>query len=475
MSTSEASNSPAHMKIFVKKLGALQQAEFSLGDMTIICGKNNTGKTYATYALYGFLSTWRDNIIIPIPDADIHQLMSAGVVHVDVTLYAQQAREILRDGCAAYSGYLSKVFAAPAEKFKESSFAVELSDPGHVTGRRYERTWRAAEANLFSMSKKAGSTDLVITLLKDKADPSRIPTDVLARLIGDAMKDVILGHHFPTPFIASAERTGAAIFRKELNLSRNRLLEEIVQTDKNLDPLELLFKEYQDYALPVKANVAFTRDLESVAKKISPLAESDPDLLADFADIIGGEYTVSANDELYYSPKGKKRVRLSMDESSSAVLSLLNVGFYLKHLAKPGDLLMIDEPELNLHPENQRRVARLLARLVNLGVKVFMTTHSDYIVKEINTLLMLNRDKPHLRTIAKEEGYRPQEFLRADQIHAFIAEEAPVYVEGLQKKSKRQTLVRAAVTQDMGIDARSFDKTINDMNRIQDAIIWGEE
>ena len=465
----------SHMKISVKNLGPLQQGEFTLGDMTIICGGNNTGKTYATYALYGFLATWRDNIVIPIPDKDIENLMSDGVVHVDVNIYAQQAGEILRDGCAAYSGYLSKVFAAPAEKFKESSFAVELSDPGHVTERRYERTWRAAEANLFSMSKKAGSTDLVITLLKDKSDTSRIPTDVLARLIGDAMKDVILGHHFPTPFIASAERTGAAIFRKELNLSRNRLLEEMMQTDKNLDPLELLFKEYQDYALPVKANVAFTRDLETVAKKISPLAESDPDLLTDFADIICGEYAVTTNDELYYMPKGKKRIRLSMDESSSAVLSLLNVGFYLKHLAKPGDLLMVDEPELNLHPENQRRVARLFARLVNLGVKIFMTTHSDYIIKEINTLLMLNREKPYLQAIAKEEGYRSQELLHIEQVQAFIAEKAPVYVEDLQKKLKRQTLVKATITQDMGIEARSFDKTINDMNRIQDAIIWGEE
>ena len=58
---------------------------------------------------------------------------------------------------------------------------------------------------------------------------------------------------------------------------------------------------------------------------------------------------------------------------------------------------MIDEPELNLHPDNQRRIARLLARLVNLGIKVFITTHSSYIIKELNTLIMLNRDEPHLK------------------------------------------------------------------------------
>jgi predicted ATP-dependent endonuclease of OLD family len=76
--------------------------------------------------------------------------------------------------------------------------------------------------------------------------------------------------------------------------------------------------------------------------------------LTDFADILGGESTVILNDHLYYVPHGK-RVKLSMDQSSSAVRSLLDIGFYLKHEAQIGDLLMVDEPELNLHPENQRR------------------------------------------------------------------------------------------------------------------------
>lgn len=30
------------MKIEIKNLGAMKQAEFMLGDMTIICGSNNT-------------------------------------------------------------------------------------------------------------------------------------------------------------------------------------------------------------------------------------------------------------------------------------------------------------------------------------------------------------------------------------------------------------------------------------------------
>ena len=56
------------MKIKIKQLGPIKQAEFTLGDFTIICGANNTGKTYATYALFGFLKLWREMLKIKIEE-----------------------------------------------------------------------------------------------------------------------------------------------------------------------------------------------------------------------------------------------------------------------------------------------------------------------------------------------------------------------------------------------------------------------
>lgn len=262
---------------------------------------------------------------------------------------------------------------------------------------------------------------------------------------------------------------GAAIFRKELNFARNRLLKEVSQDDTKLDPMKLLFQNYQDYALPVERNVEFIRQLETIAKENSFIADKYPDVLENFADIIGGEYLVTRNDELYFKPKGKQ-IKLTMDESSSAVRSLLDIGFYLRHLAKTGDLLIVDEPELNLHPENQRRIARLFARLVNLGVKVFFTTHSDYIVKELNTLIMLNHDKPYLKQIAKAEGYHTNELISAENIKVYIAEETLMKLD-----DKSRTLTAAHIDPEFGIEARTFDTTINDMNRIQEMIVWGGE
>lgn len=461
------------MKIQIKNLGPLKQAEFSVADMTILCGGNNTGKTYATYALFGFLSGWREGLLIDIPQQTVNQLLAEGVVHIDVNEYAQNAQAILTAGCAGYGKHLPIVFAAPDNRFTDSQFSVAIDADDIRLAGKYERRMMAANAELFYIAKAESSSDLVVTLLAEKSR-AKLPQDVIVNVIGDALKDIIFSGIFPNPFIASAERTGAAIFRKELNFARNRLLEEMGQADKNIDPWDLLFKAYQDYALPVKANVDFTRQLETLAKKSSFIADQHPEVLADFADIIGGEYRVTTNNELYYIPKGKS-VKLTMDESSSAVRSLLDIGFYLKHMVKPGDLLMVDEPELNLHPENQRRVARLFARLVNLGVKVFITTHSDYIVKELNTLIMLNHDKPHLKQIAEREGYKPQELIAAEKIRVYIAEKAMVKLDGGTRKTSCQTLTLADIDPAFGIEARSFDTTIEAMNRVQEEIVWGRE
>lgn len=459
------------MKISIKNLGAIKQAEFTLGELTIICGGNNTGKTYATYALFGFLSFWRNVFSIKVSDGKIRHLLNEGSVELDIQEYIGNAQSILKKGCAAFTEQLPYVFASSDKHFSDSYFSVDLDSRDIHPIPTFERTMGAAKAQLFSISKKADSSSVTISLLVEK-EKVRIPQDVISRIIGDALKDIVFGHLFPHPFIASAERTGAAIFRKELNFARNRLLEEMSSMEKDINPFELLSKVYTDYALPVKSNVDFTRQLEELAKKDSFITKEFPEILNDFSDIIGGDYLVTKNDELYYVPKGK-RIRLTMDESSSAVRSLLDIGFYLRHVAVPGDLLMVDEPELNLHPENQRRVARLFSRLVNIGIKVFITTHSDYIIKELNTLIMLNQGEERLKTLAEREHYKASELLSSDKVKVYIAEETLIKLDGAQRKTRCQTLVQADIDSKFGIEARSFDKTIEDMNRIQEEIIWG--
>ncbi len=459
------------MLIKLKNLGPLISAEFKLANFTIICGQNNSGKTYATYALYGFLKSWRKVIDIPIKQDTVRQLLEEGNTTLDLSDYIANAEKFLDSGCIKYSRMLPEIFASSKEKLTEASFQIELEEDELDTTKRFDQTLSTVKSNLFKLVKEENSNQLVITLLVTKNN-RQIPVTAIQTVISESIKEIMFSSIFPGPFIASAERTGSAIFRKELNFSRNRLLEEMSKIDKNTDPFSLLLKSYQDYALPVKDNVEFTRRLEEISKKDSSIKENHSNLVAYFDEIIGGKYTVTRNDELYFQPKGS-RIKLSMDESSSAVRSLLDVGFYIKHIAQSGDLLMIDEPELNLHPENQRKIARLLATLVNIGIKVFITTHSDYIIKELNLLIMMNQESEKIKELANRENYFDYELLSVQKIRVYTSEKTLIKIDGNSRKTNCQTLIEAEISQELGIEAKTFDKSIDEMNRIQDEIIWG--
>ena len=469
------------MRIRLKNLGILKHAEFSLGDLTIICGENNTGKTYATYALYGFLRSWRELVDFLVSDAQIQRLLAKGVLNIDLSQYVKTADQILAEACRKYNHQLDKIFAAPEGTFDKSEFQVQVGSPhileeGELYRMPTDGYWQFDGDWRFGCEKRKGSQELIFTLQAEKKRRRREMLSRMAnRFIHNRISDVIFSQSLPFPFISSTERTGVAIFRRELNFARNRLLEEMAQANKVADSRDLLSKGYQNYPSPIEANVEFTGQLEYISKRKSFITKEHPDVLEEFADIVGGDYSITQNDQLYYIPKGTG-IRLTMDQSSSAVRSLLDMGFYLRYVAHKGDLLMVDEPELNLHPANQRRIAKLFARLVNLGIKVFVTTHSDYIVKELNTLIMLNHDESHLKRIAQENGYRNDELISSDQVKVYMAREDLIPLEEGQKRRRRgHTLVEADVDSELGIEAPSFDETIEEMNRIQRDIVWGAE
>ena len=462
------------LTVKLKNIGILKQAEFSLGDLTIICGENNTGKTYAAYALYGFLRSWHDLIRIPISDHQVHTLLTDGYLNIELTQYVKKADQILAEACKRYSEKLYSVFAAPKDYFSNCEFHIEPSTI-HIPKRGVlDRIISQNEQFLIS-SRKERNGELIFTLTIGGQEGKKIDPILVKDRMNSIINRVVFSKCFPRNLILSVERTGVTVFQKELDSARNRLLDEMIGGDKNDDPRELLLKSYKKYPWPVRDNIDFTRQLEDIEKNKSFISKEHPEILDDFIDIVGGTYAVTQNDMLYYFPKGTRR-RLTMDLSSSSARALLDLSFYLNCIAEKGDLLMVDEPELSLHPENQRRIARLFARLTNLGIKVFITTHSDYIIKELNTLIMLNHDKPHLKRVAEENSYQESELIKAEQIKVYVAEEALIPLEEGQKRRRRgHTLVPAKVHPRFGIGVHSFDKTIDDMNRIQDDIVWGEE
>ena len=81
---------------------------------------------------------------------------------------------------------------------------------------------------------------------------------------------------------------------------------------------------------------------------------------------------------------------LSLTNSSSMVSELAPVVLYLREVLESGDLLIVEEPESHLHPEMQVEFTRILAKAVRSGVRVLITTHSEWVLEELANLIRLS-------------------------------------------------------------------------------------
>ena len=149
--------------------------------------------------------------------------------------------------------------------------------------------------------------------------------------------------------------------------------------------------------------------------------------------------------------------------TSSTVKSLASLSIYLKHLAKEGDFIIIDEPEANLHPNNQIKIARFLARLVNEGFKVMVSTHSDYIMRELNSLIMLGTGKKKepektKALIKKYPEYNENQFLDNGQVGVYLFRQGKD-VEELEIKED-------------GFEIATIDETVDRLNETSQNIYY---
>jgi len=106
--------------------------------------------------------------------------------------------------------------------------------------------------------------------------------------------------------------------------------------------------------------------------------------------VLGGRVDIERTDINYpsfsWKPDGWSR-SLSLLNVSSMVSELIPVALYLNHMVDRGDLLILEEPEAHLHPARQVDLIREVAAWVRGGVRVLLTTHSEWVLEALSNLV----------------------------------------------------------------------------------------
>ena len=332
----------------MENIRVMRYAELDMGDLTIICGDNNAGKTLVTQTIYGFLNFWNTQYRIIISDEILREFKEVGCYRIKLEEWVQYAPNIISDACLEYT-----------ENLREK------------------------------LNNENANFSLAVSSEEFKVDKSE----------------------------------------------------------------QAIYVKYENEVSRVIKDTLFC----SVCPRVYSLSN------------VPAMRTPSTYSGFYVT---YNTVVDSFEDMFSSILSLLQLSRYLKHQARVGDLLIIEEPELHLHPKNQRKIARLLASLVNCGLKILITTHSDYVLREFNHLILLTGKSPHLKKIVKEKGYKDLELLTSSQVRLYTAEEGHVLLPNYKRKTKVKTLVEIPID-DAGIPRSDFDDVINEMNRITDDIVFG--
>jgi len=457
----------------LKNIGPIESSSFKLGDLTILCGKNNTGKTYVTYSLFGLLkhlrSSLSENCVAP------EELLSKK--RFEVVYDEKRIRDAIAKQCRSYSKDIAAVFAGEDDHFLNAQVVITDFDYGFTAAFPVDKIEFGKDDDTFKYVLKyepiEGGKALRVTVDQVEGGLNAESAFILSRILSERIGARIVSAILPRVFVSSAERTGAAIFQKELDFTRNRLVEVLGNKKASkITPSVLLDSFRGEYPLAVRANVDFIRELPSLTGKKGEIFKSDHEMATSLNDLMGGTYHATKDGTVRYQPKNNKKAKLQLGECSSSVRALLDIDFYIRHLAKPGDLFMIDEPEMNLHPSRQRLLARILARLVNHGVQVLITTHSDFLIREFSILMMLQNDTEKCCRIAREEGYASKELLASDKIKVYVANKKETKRSSKNVRVYSTDFSEVAISQCKGISIESFDTTIDEMNAIQDRILW---
>ncbi len=260
-------------------------------------------------------------------------------------------------------------------------------------------------------------------------------------------------------FLMPAERSGLHLFFRELTNRRMALMHHISKEKINVKEL-LRDVMRSPYAQPIADYIDWLNEMPETMRKNSNDFHKYAEMLK--KHLVRGAYSVDKNTgDIAFKPlkarrNGRRTQAMDLHIASSTVKSLFGLWFYLEYQAKEGDVLMIEEPELNLHPGAQLEIARLLVRLVNAGLRVVINTHSDYIVREMNSMMMLHQ--PGSEGVRKTYGYDEEEVLDPGKVGAYLFDE--------------QIIEPLGIFTEGGIYATTFDKVISEQGRSNNDIYY---
>jgi energy-coupling factor transporter ATP-binding protein EcfA2 len=441
-----------YMHIRIRNIGVIQDANIDLRPLTVFVGPNNSGKTWVAYSLAAVLGHYglreyvqrlidqTDSIEQKYPELHqaITQLIDEGNARINLVDFAHRyGEQYFHEVSLSAREWLSKFIGTKRVSFPEFEIKCSFAESKDLPSEIYNMGSQSG-IGISQRSDKA-----LLRTLKESEDPFLyFYTETKDPLSEKLPYRVICGFMAQNVFflLPHALHNEIRIFPTErttfITYPFNRATSD--ESSKLRDLLEK--EEAQPRLAPVYLGIFLGllhhETFERSWTERQQEAEETPEIqnFIDLASLLE-EYVLGGTTDL--SPKepdpkrellfqASENVTLDMAASSSMVKELAPLVLYLRYVAKPRELLVIDEPEMNLHPEAQVKFMEFLALLIEAGLNVLITTHSSYMVDHLVNLMKAAKhpNKEEIQDLFFLQ--KPESFISQDDVSVYLFEKGEV-------------------------------------------------
>lgn len=417
------------MDFHVSNLGRIPSADFDIKPLTVFIGKANTNKTWTAYALYGLLRS-----------------MSRSPRAIAFGQTAPQCDQLDRAVDTVAGRTAAKLLDLINAQSDQQSFSIEVDraeifQEAHPIGENLKLSLRNEDIATFLAvdPKTLGNADAALCMpTKQFIDQGK-----LKHLIVNWSKQYCTitgmthgGFPIHSHFLSIPERGFALDFVKAQLVSAIRWLAMAIFDDTMAFPAErkgllsalafvdLMMQRGERLNLNV-GSLEYIRFLFG-AQRTQFRAASDVKvarLLED--DVMKGRVEfVGQTEPRVFNFIAAEGPAVNMNATASFVRSMAGFDLYLR-MTPNHDVIVIDEPEMNAHPEAQLKLAELFAIMANEGRRIIVTTHSPYFIDHLNNLTQ-GANLPENRRLALAESLKlhdPGAFINVDNVSVYLFNE----------------------------------------------------
>lgn len=442
------------MKVEICNLGVIEKAQIDLRPLTVFIGGNGTGKTWTAYMLASilgqhglekYLKTYIDGKThqkYPILDKAIENFLEEGNVRINLINFATEyAETYINDVSLSSHTWMKTFLATELSDFGKMNVRFNLAETKEKIFENLRNSALERKISFGSQGKKSlhilkelGEDSIYFYVISEDDFVKELPRRVFKQFLLQEVFQIIHEAFYSYVYIFPTERTTFITFPFSIK-------KEIIKLE-NIDKIERFKKSKindviseQKVKKPSAAVQSLIETLASVYIKTSMEREEEIEkrpetsVYIQLAEILENQILKGGIDlnesglgnEIIFQPL--ENIKLEMTVASSMIKELAPLVLCLRYLAEPDELLIIDEPEMNLHPAAQVEITEFLAMLVQAGLNVLITTHSPYIVDHLANLMQAAKYKD--KESIKERFYlgRTEAFIPQEKVSVYLFED----------------------------------------------------